>query len=409
MTLTLTTQALPQNGPLKRIVALGDSYSSGEGNPPFDIDTVQPGDTCHRSPQAWPNLVGVTASLACSGATLIDLSEGQMQGAPDNTGQIARLAALNATAPVDDVTITIGGNDLGFSQILTDCVEQHCLRQLSKSEAKAQSVANTLATKFLPAIRTAAPNASILVVGYPQLLPNSHADVHDCPWLTSRNLSVMNRLESDFNSDLQRAAQQSNVTFVSTASALSGHELCTSSPWIVPLSHHCIPGDPTASYCGHPIENAIDHGQRNIADAVRQALAGPSVKPATALDLTGLIRDDWYTHGGGVSIRPDGTFSFIYRTYRTCGQDAPPCDTLHTDTHVIDSGGFVTGRITAGATPRWSGVISGASEPGSWPVGDITVSYDASTDSLHIQPASGNFQQGVVVCGPNAPESFCGA
>jgi lysophospholipase L1-like esterase len=270
LTLTLTSEVLPQNGPAKRIVSLGDSYSSGEGNPPFDLGTVQPGDTCHRSPQAWPRLIGVDASylLACSGATAVDLSQGQMLVSPDNVGQISQLAQLNATAPIRYVTVTIGGNDLGFGQILTDCVEQRCLRQLPKSNAKAQTVATNLASHVYPAIQAAAPNAKIIVVGYPRLLPTNHASVQKCSWLTSRNLTVMNKLETTFNNDLQTAARQAGDTFVSTTDALNGHELCTHSPWIVPISTHCVPLSSTASYCGHPTGN----GQRAIADLVNRGI-----------------------------------------------------------------------------------------------------------------------------------------
>jgi lysophospholipase L1-like esterase len=287
VTLTLTTQVLPQNGPTRQIVALGDSYSSGEGNPPFDLGTAQAGDTCHRSPQAWPRLIGVDASylLACSDATATDLSQGQMPDSPDDIGQLTRLAQLNAAAPVNFVTVTIGGNDLGFTQILGDCVRQDCLRQLPKSEAKAQAVANNLATQGYPAIQAAAPNAKVLVVGYPRLLPTRHASVQNCAWLTSRNLTVMNQLQTTFNNDLQAAAQRAGATFVPTTDAFNGHELCTRNSWIVSVSHHCAPltdiGDPTSAYCGHPTLS----GQRAIADAVRQSIAGtnqPTAPPPAA-------------------------------------------------------------------------------------------------------------------------------
>jgi len=283
VTLTLTSQVLPQNGPTKRIVALGDSYSSGEGNPPFDLDTVQPGDTCHRSPQAWPRLIGVDASyqLACSGATIPDLAQGKTVAPPDNVGQVARLALLNAAAPIDDVTITIGGNDLGFSTLLRNCVLELCLRNLSQTEAHAKTIANTLATQTYPAIKAATPTAKILVVGYPRLFPTTHADVHNCFWLSGRNLTDINQLENAFNGDLANAARQAGVTFVSTANALNGHELCSLDPWIVPITRSCAQvlgiGSSTAVYCGHPTEN----GQRAIARIVQSVVNTPTAPTQT--------------------------------------------------------------------------------------------------------------------------------
>ena len=278
LTLTLTSAVLPQNGPVKEIAALGDSYSSGEGNPPFDLGTVQPGDTCHRSAQAWPRLVGVDASylLACSGATSANLSVGQMPDAPDNVGQLDRLRLLNAIAPIDDVTVTIGGNDLGFGTLLFTCVIQLCLRNLGATEAHAKSIANTFATQTYPAIEAAARSATVLVVGYPRLFPTNYASTHGCGWLTKRDLTDINQLQADFNSDLERAAQQARVTFVSTTNALSGHELCTKNPWLVPITFHCGPTSPTGSYCAHPTSS----GQQAIAALVRAALTSPTPTPS---------------------------------------------------------------------------------------------------------------------------------
>src|SRR4051812_33682246 len=66
---TSTRRPLTTDQPLT-IVALGDSYSSGEGNAPFDTDAA----TCHRGASAWPRLLGQQVAgstvklLACSGA-----------------------------------------------------------------------------------------------------------------------------------------------------------------------------------------------------------------------------------------------------------------------------------------------------------------------------------------------------
>ena len=60
--------------------------------------------------------------LACSGATINDvLKAGQEKLGPDDVAQVKRLADLNKAKRVDVVTVTIGGNDLDFAGILTQC------------------------------------------------------------------------------------------------------------------------------------------------------------------------------------------------------------------------------------------------------------------------------------------------
>src|SRR5215212_4227350 len=105
------------------LAGLGDSYSSGEANPPFD--PAAPG--CDRSADAWPLLAAAmlgrpATNLACSGAQTKDV----VQPYKNQPAQVDALAALRPRPGV--VTITIGGNDAGFSTVtgacvLTDCVE----------------------------------------------------------------------------------------------------------------------------------------------------------------------------------------------------------------------------------------------------------------------------------------------
>src|SRR4051812_47339303 len=93
-------------------VALGDSFSSGEGNRPFD-------GPCHRAqrsdsayPQELPTLIGYLAPPsfhACTGATIDDVL---LHPQPKRDGQRVQLEYVDASTKL--VTLTIGGNDLGF-------------------------------------------------------------------------------------------------------------------------------------------------------------------------------------------------------------------------------------------------------------------------------------------------------
>ena len=92
-------------------VALGDSYSSGAGLAPFDAGS----GSCARSPRAYPSIVDRSLArdaftfVACSGATTAQIIA---QVGP------ARAALRHAAL----VTLTAGGNDLSFSNLLVSCV-----------------------------------------------------------------------------------------------------------------------------------------------------------------------------------------------------------------------------------------------------------------------------------------------
>lgn len=108
-------------GPQVTLAALGDSYSSGVGTP--DPDPTVP--ACYRTPHAWPNLVAAAlhwqvVNLACSGAKTADITA-PYGGQPAQTDL---LAALRPRPQV--VTITIGGNDVGFAPVLATCFVSDC-------------------------------------------------------------------------------------------------------------------------------------------------------------------------------------------------------------------------------------------------------------------------------------------
>ena len=162
-------------------VALGDSYASGEGLGPFEAgteDVARSGDGCHRSANAYPRLVAAEGLkvifVACSGAKVADLVGGQ---APQ-----AALVDKRATL----VTVTIGGNDAQWTEVLTVCglVENCPTAPMPASPAgpsggatvsefvvrQLEGLAGPLRESF-EQLRRSAPNATMLVTGYPLPLP----------------------------------------------------------------------------------------------------------------------------------------------------------------------------------------------------------------------------------------------
>lgn len=240
--------------PLK-YVSLGDSYPAGEGLP----RPVQP---CGRTPGAYPSLVVERARLvgslhACNGATTADILT--QERAPGVGPQIQAV-----TPDADVVTISIGGNDLGFAQIMTDCV----LAQLSctRFDAQVDGALATLGPRLVTiytAIRTRAPRARLLVVGYPQLVVDPEkTQATTCAGLTPDESRWVRQKGDDLARVIRTAAEVTGARYLDAAERFAGHEACTAEPWMEGLNFVDI----VASF--HP--NAAGHEQ--LARLVAQAL-----------------------------------------------------------------------------------------------------------------------------------------
>lgn len=186
--------------------ALGDSYSSGEGSGSYAFNSdvtylVPPGSNrCHRSSLAYaPTLdsalqLGSLSFVACSGAITNDLfaSNHQDNLAPNGRPEPPQLNALSASTTT--VTLTIGGNDVGFSGILADCIQArfnafvlaggtacvtdpsikariHALGGLVTAAAPGTSDPIHSIGSILASIHADAPNAHVYIAGYPLLFP----------------------------------------------------------------------------------------------------------------------------------------------------------------------------------------------------------------------------------------------
>lgn len=120
--------SLDDAGPIlqgrENVVIMGDSYSAGEGagnyttNTATDVDTDSVQNSCHRSYDTYgKDLYPQRTILACSGAVTDDFWSSQNPG-----NQPAQLDMLRdvQTAP-DMVILTVGGNDVGFANVLKNC------------------------------------------------------------------------------------------------------------------------------------------------------------------------------------------------------------------------------------------------------------------------------------------------
>jgi len=258
---------------------MGDSFASGEANPPFDRGTNDVPillsirkNLCHRSSASAARLLGATATtqIACSGAKIDDVvTRGKWpDGAPDNRSQIDQLKDLvgNKSKPsIDAVTISIGGNDLDFGGIVAECyTKRDCLGDLDVRLRNIDAVTTRLRDVVYPAIRQAlGSQVPILVVGYPRLFPADNRPAVKCSWLSTEERRRANQLQDRFDASTAAAVLDTtaqNIKYISMLDTSAGHdsaghELCTQDSWLHPVGPECKFGFDFASkaYCAHPL------------------------------------------------------------------------------------------------------------------------------------------------------------
>src|SRR2546428_3294033 len=157
----------------------------------------------------------------------------------------------------DIVTITIGGNDIGFASTIRGCYlegiahrQNLCVDRLYSQVAVIKNFGNK-AVGYYKEIKAALPGKSKLyIVGYPNLFPTSQKATIHCGWLSNAGRAEFNTLAILLDKVLHDAANAAGVNYVSTLYALKGHELCTSSSWVNPIvSKH---GPPEVTSDAHP-------------------------------------------------------------------------------------------------------------------------------------------------------------
>lgn len=274
-------------------LALGDSYSSGEG----DNGKTTTGVTYYRS---WPNIMGESypdsydchistrsypfilaadmhlprskwSSVACSGARTIDLGgqdtsrdfkDGTYIGQETGTSHTPRLSLvgsdeineirLQATQNFIPgriqqlefvkkyhpkvVTLTVGGNDVGFADILSACVLNPSVPATSCYWAQPQGIKDlgnkikaeygTLVTTY-SSIKQASPGVKVYVVGYPQFIADD-----SCPAYVGLNAGERGMIVNGvtyLNQTIRAAAATAGVYYVDIEDALGAHTICGSS------------------------------------------------------------------------------------------------------------------------------------------------------------------------------------
>jgi lysophospholipase L1-like esterase len=260
-------------------VALGDSYTAG---PLIPLQTGNP-PGCLRSNRNYPSLVaetlgtGVTLrDVSCSGATTDDLAEPQATQIGTNPAQFEAL-----DAEVMLVTLGIGGNDIGFAGIIAECAARSPREPFGSackdfytaggSDELAQRIEET-APKIaaaLAGIEERSPDARVLLVGYPVILPDSGPGCFPVVPFSAGDVAYLRETEKRLNAMLAAEADAAGVDYVDTYTPSIGHDVCQlpGRKWVEGL----VPTSPAAPV--HP--NAL--GMISMSTSVLGELASESV------------------------------------------------------------------------------------------------------------------------------------
>ena len=232
-------------------VALGDSYASGVGTRTY----ISSSGSCQRSTKAYAYIdaARIGASLtfvACSGARVADVTANQLP---------------SVTSATNIVSVQVGGNDAGFSSVITECAKPSWLSNCTGAVANAQSIINNTLPGRLNAlyssIRSRAASARVVVVGYPRLFNGT--DCNAGTFFSPDEMTRLNATADLLNSKLAASASAAGFSWVNPTSLFIGHSVCGSPEWINGLSNPV-----SESY--HP--NVT--GQANYANLVQPALGG---------------------------------------------------------------------------------------------------------------------------------------
>lgn len=240
--------ATPAEAAAPAYTALGDSYSSGVGTRQYYSD----GTNCKRSPYAYPVIdagrLGATLTFAaCAGAKIPGIISGQ-------------LGSLNATTRY--VTVTAGGNDLGWSSVIIQCAKPWpytCWGHIDRAESYIRNTLPGQLDQLYRAIKAKAPNARIVAVGYPRLFNGEECNA--IARISPGEQSRLNRAADLLAETTKARAVANGLAFVDARGPYTGHAVCDDVEWINGTSWPL--GE---SY--HPNRS----GQRGYADIVEAAL-----------------------------------------------------------------------------------------------------------------------------------------
>jgi lysophospholipase L1-like esterase len=252
-------------------VALGDSYTAAPLVPSTDTS-----DSCLRSDGNYPHLLAAElpgvrlTDVSCSGADSTAMSRPQHAGGQRKPPQLEAVSR-----DTDLVTIGIGGNDFG----LFGSMSLGCLR-LAEADADGAPCRDAYRSggdddllalvpriqaqvaDVIASVRARAPDAVVVVVDYPRILPASGTCPDRVP-LAAGDYAYVGAVNRALSAAVRAAADATGVSSVDVYAASRGHDVCSDEPWV-----NGIATDPGRALALHPF--AVE--QRAVAELILELL-----------------------------------------------------------------------------------------------------------------------------------------
>jgi lysophospholipase L1-like esterase len=198
--------------------ALGDSYASGFGVPPYTGGNCQRSDSAYAVQLDGRMKISLDDFAACAGATTATLVSG------------GQLSALDADT--DLVTISIGGNDIGWSATVGACLlgpDAACSGSIALTRAK---ITNDLPAKLASVyaqVAALAPGARVLVTGYPHLFSPEYGAYFGA---SPTEQEALNDGADLLNGVIAEAAADHGFGFVDVTKRFLDHGANATDPWV---------------------------------------------------------------------------------------------------------------------------------------------------------------------------------
>jgi len=309
------------------LLGVGDSYISGEGAYGYIKGTNLGVNHCHQSLASYPFLLGAKLStsydsIACSGAIKDDIFNTNAQYAGqvhDGTiaaqrdqvellrslrpGYIMQRQFVQAYKP-ETVILSIGGNDIGFGDIVASCVaavrvptpfdlsstHSTCFPAYEDRYELARSIQgkfNDLAATYQD-IKDSSPATRIYVAGYPHIAqPGGNCGLN--VQLDASEVQFSQDLIDYLNSVIAQAAAKAGVRYVDISHVFDGHKLCESGEKAV---NGLTAGDDTLGILGSESYHPNAYGHRLLADAIARATANLTTPMPAAQNVSAPVVGD---------------------------------------------------------------------------------------------------------------------
>ena len=199
-----------------KYVALGDSYSAGNGANSTNLNS-----SCNRNTYAYPYLLSQQKGLAltfvaCAGAV---------------TGDIINNQVNSVTSDTKLVTLTIGGNDIGFTNLIIACTTLGCSSQIATSQNQINTQLPAKLDATYNAIRAKSATARVVVLGYGRPFATPPHTCLSATGVSSSEETSLTTLIDSLDNTIKARALAHGFSYADVNPYWAGHDVCAGNPF----------------------------------------------------------------------------------------------------------------------------------------------------------------------------------